>query len=738
MSLKGADGSSLMPLVRPLLGWELPQVSRRADRLGKLETILGTLEDDLFPGAIIPRVIDEEMHYYAVAPTHAQQQRLSSLLRASIGRTITGFSGQSVSFNEWDGLEALLVNNGYPTGFHFTAGGERERGRYALAALARLRHLLEQGGSVSASQFRTTPQELQRFEMSLAAYDRRGAEQAIQFFRSNMRFDAVNLGALTVRFHSRFQEWEQICQRDIFSSLCQVRRAGKITDLLAEAVYRTHILALEDEEDPDRLISGFRDRVLPIAGNLFVSCPDYVSPVAGRAFLLAAGASDPPDTQLADVLRTISENWPEEDRKVFEVLRQRVILDSSGLEPGATTPEADYQRQIEMLQSGESPPSLERARAGVFAAAQLETIEAFRVATAYVESLSEEDRNTLLSNSFNRLAYERMAEQSAGVFSPENWVEWIGILERGDLSVPANFALTALELWRVSEHLRDGHRVSELIDALENVAPVPEDRLLDVLPSLVQWLQSDPGWPNSSLWGLYRTIYNRILLHLTVRWSKEAAGVARELLEAMLDLGAEREDYAQLLDDMGDALPKESGRTDAGVFLELAETIVDYGSPDPDSRVRLWMRIVEGLHSVGSRLSAEDVVLANDICQVFGFEEVFSIAPEAADATTASADLAGKMVAIYTLTDSVAQRIRRLLQTLYPGVRVELANDAVGSRRLEELATRADIFVVCWRSATHAATEFIKRNRPADADPIYPPGNGSSSILRVLQESYSV
>ena len=357
---------------------------------------------------------------------------------------------------------------------------------------------------------------------------------------------------------------------------------------------------------------------------------------------------------------------------------------------------------------------------------------------AYVDSLEEEDRNTLLSNSFNRLAYQRMAELSAGTFSPESWVEWIGSLEREDLSVPQDFFLTALERWRVSEHLGDGRRVSELVDAIENATPVPEDRLLDVLPSLVQWLQSDPGWPDSSLRELYRTIYNRILLHLTVRWSKEAASVARELLEAMLELGADREDYAQLLDDMGDALPTESGRTDAGVFLELAETIADYGSPNPESRVRLWVRIVEGLRSIGPRLSVHEIVLANDIGQVFGFDEAVPTAQETAAATVASGDLAGKTVAVYTLTESVSRRTGRILQELYPGVRVELASDTVGSRRLEELARRADIFVVCWRSATHAATEFIKRHRPTGAATIYPPGNGSSSILRELQESYSL
>ena len=738
MSLKGSDGSTLAAHIRPLLGWEVIRGEQFARVRGNMEDVLGTLEDDLFPGAIIPSVMNRELHYYAAAPTQAQQQRLLALLRASVGRTITDFSGELVHFDAGYGLEALLTEHGYPSGFRFSNRSDAKRGRYALTALARLRHLVDQSGSITANQPRTTGQERRRFEMSLVAYDQRGAEQAIQFLRSNMRLDAVNLGAMSVRLRSRFQEWEQICQLDIFPSLCQARRAGKITDLLAEAVYRTFILDLENKGDPSQLIAAFSDRILPIAGNLFASCPEYVSPMAGRAFLLAAAASGLPETQLADKLRTISDHWPEEDRISFESLRQHFFQDSAGPKAGDASPESDYQRQIDMLQSGESPPNLERARAGVFAAAQLDTTEAFRIVIAYVDSLEEDDRNTLLSNSFNRLAYQRMAELSAGTFSPESWVEWIGSLEKEYISVPQDFFLTALERWRVSEHLGDGRRVSELVEAIENAAPVPEDRLLDVLPSLVQWLQSDPECPDSSLRELYRTIYNRILLHLTVQWSKETASVARELLEAMLKLGADREDYAQLLDDMGDALPTESGRTDAEVFLELAETIADYGSPSPESRVRLWVRIVEGLRSIGPRLSVHEVVLANDIGQVFGFAEAVPTAQETAAATVASGDLAGKTVAVYTLTESVSRRTGRILQKLYPGVRVELASDTVGSRRLEELARRADIFVVCWRSATHAATEFIKRHRPTGAATIYPPGNGSSSILRELQESYSL
>ena len=731
MSLPGKDGSSLLASVRPYLGW----TSLDAGRMARLDRILGTLDDDLFPGGIIPRLIRGEMHYYAVAASHSQRQRLSSLLRAFVGPTITDFSGQLVSFNDWDDLEALLIANGYPSGFRFTAGSDTVRGQFASQSIERLRHLVSEGGSVSANQPRTTAQELWRFELSLAAYDRTGAEEAIKFLRNNMRLDAINLGALTVRLHSRFQEWEQICQLEIFPSLCRARRAAKVTDLLAEAVYRAHVFSLENEIDPSLLLAAFEESVLPNAGNLFGSCPDYVSPVAGRAFLLAAAASDPPDDNLAERLRTISSGWLEEEGIVFEALWHHFFQESHELESEVVSAESNYHQQVEQLLLEETHPTLKRAQAGLIAATQLNTTQAFQAVVAYLEVLQSDDRDSLLSNPFNRHAYERMVEQVAGTFTPENWVEWIGVLDRDDISVPKELALSLTDQWEVGEHLRDRQRVSELVDALDSVAPAAEDRLLDILPLLVQWLQSDQGWPNFLLLPLYRTIYDRVLLQLSERWWREAAGVAKELLQAMLELGTERNEYAQLLNDLRDVLPTAPGRSDAAFLLDLAEVIVDNSSPALDSRLGLWVSIVGGLKSVESLLSVEDAALINDVGEVLGVAPVFQVAPETMQATADSSTLAGKTVAVYSLAESVAQRVSRLLQKLHPGVGVVLASDTVANRSLEELARRADIFVVCWRSATHAATEIIKRNRPVGSPPIYPDGKGSSSILRVLQES---
>jgi hypothetical protein len=64
---------------------------------------------------------------------------------------------------------------------------------------------------------------------------------------------------------------------------------------------------------------------------------------------------------------------------------------------------------------------------------------------------------------------------------------------------------------------------------------------------------------------------------------------------------------------------------------------------------------------------------------------------------------------------------------------VDLNHDRVGTKALANLAATADIFIIVWTSAKHAATEFIKEHR--NGKPVlYANGRGASSILRVIEE----
>jgi hypothetical protein len=190
---------------------------------------------------------------------------------------------------------------------------------------------------------------------------------------------------------------------------------------------------------------------------------------------------------------------------------------------------------------------------------------------------------------------------------------------------------------------------------------------------------------------------------------------------------------------MGDVLPPEAGTTDFDALMELAELVVAHGSPNPDARQRLWARIIAALSPVRTRLTRGELALVNDLGQVFGIDQVFPVSVAASQEVLARrSPLDGKTVAIYTLTETAGERAKRLLAELHPGIRVQLVHDTVGSLRLEELARHADVFVVCWRSAAHAATQIIERLRPAGAATLYPPGKGSSSILRAIEEHFPV
>jgi hypothetical protein len=698
----------------------------------KLETILETVKDERFPGAVIPRFDAGVMRYYAVTETLEQWRRLVPILKAAIGSTITDFKEQMIPFDEEDPLGLVLIENGYSHGALFTAANDTSRGRYALSALARLRNMVYESAVISTSIPRATGEVLRSFELGLASFDRSSAEESLAFLRTNLRLDAINLGFLTVRLHATFQEWESICRLKQFPSLCKYRRTAGITNLMAEAVYRTRILEFEQDNDPQQAIDVFRDDILTTTGTLFDACPPNVSFTAGKAFLLSALTSTPPNRRLVSRLTEMSSEWPEEDAAFFHRLANlntAILTPSESIKVRPEPGEDD----IAILRNETEAPTLERAKAGLITAMQLETLDASQAVVAYVSRLEFHDREELLKNTFMSQAFEHMENEAGGKAVPKNWVEWMSQLKDVSISESQEFAKRATEEWRVHDQLATEAEVSELTGAISRVPSDAQDRLFDTFAHMVQWLQHDDGWPEKYLLPLYRSIYDHLMLQLADRWWLEASGTARELLDGMMQLGLESGDYADLLGDMASVLPPEAGVADFDFLMELAELTIVHSSQDPNSRQQLWARIVGALSLVRTRLSRGDLSLVNDLGQVFGMPEVFPL-PEIEFSATEPNLLDGKLIAIYTLSEQVGIRARQLLMNLYLNVEVELCHEKVDSTRVEGLARTADIFVICWRSAAHAATEAIKRHRPEEKATLYSAGKGSTSILRAIDD----
>jgi len=509
------------------------------------------------------------------------------------------------------------------------------------------------------------------------------------------------------------------------------------------------MLRFETENDPQRAIAFFRADVLPHMGNLFDSCPSRPTAGAAKAFLLAALASTPPDRRLAEGLKQHVKDWPETERPFFTRLYEyriqptsaTMVVEARGIH--STTPTAalagvparpGFEDEIEALRAA-APANLERARAGLLAATQVEALEVFQTVVAYIQRLDQADVRALLDNRFNRVAYERMLEAVGGSATPRSWVDWLARLPNASLAESQQFPHRAASEWRVHDHLSTDGDVRTLAEAIASVPPPAQERLFDTLPYMVQWVRDDAAWPEGVMRPLYQALYEHLILLLSTRWRIEAAGAARQLLDGLIQLGMDSTDYTRLLDDMGDVLPPEVGTVDFHGLMELAELTVIHSSPNPDARQRLWARIVAAMSPIRARLGRSELALVNDLGQVFGMPVVF---PDLAEQTAGAADLGpdplhGKTVAIYTLAEPAGERAKRLLLQLHPGVQVQLAHDHVASQRLEELARHADVFVLCTRSATHAATQAVERLRPA-ATTLYPTGKGSSSILHALEQ----
>ena len=102
-------------------------------------------------------------------------------------------------------------------------------------------------------------------------------------------------------------------------------------------------------------------------------------------------------------------------------------------------------------------------------------------------------------------------------------------------------------------------------------------------------MQGDSAWPEPFLLPLYQAIYDHLVIQLSLRWRPEAGGAARELLDAMLQLGPTETEYVRMLNDMSDILPPEAGAADYDALMELAELTVSNASPNPDARQRLGL-----------------------------------------------------------------------------------------------------------------------------------------------------
>lgn len=663
-----------------------------------------TAVDPEFPGALFVWPGDgvRPPVFYGAAQSQAQWRRLRPLLKAFVGPTLTNFAGEVSALDPSLRHERILGTAGLAAVARMVpASGTASS---TERALNRLVALVAKTPPDAEPPMETTGRILARIQDHLNALAIGDAWQLLDRCRSEHRLDALNLKFLEVEILATARDWRGISELKGFDDLFRTRRPPAVTSALLESIYW---MTFEDAAPITSVyVAGPRKRVRDL---IRLPAPAGMRDGAWRLYALEALAQGRPNFGLAEA---------------------------------ATTSGADLSDLADALASliDEVPNFESRATAATIAEALIvadvsSSLNAIDQARSLLALLTDDERAALLQSEQPRRALQAINETFGTAPSPQSWPAWLGELQNPTFTTAQAVARQAATEWYPS--LGDPVEIARLADSLVSVPDHPPacDRLIDGIPHLVAWLQRDPEFPRPVGYNVYEAALERLMLSgRTAAPMMDSAGV---LARAMLAIGPAPAAYGRLLSDLLDFSGQAAGVRTAYWLMELAEDTVAANTPDQTAREQFWQGVVSRLVPVGSQLSTLQRASLSRLNTMLGREgtlpDALKIGPSTPSDVTLSSRLAGKIVAIYTLTESAGAQAAEALLTIAPEVDVRVNSDHGGSRPLRALAENADLFVVVAASATHAATDFIRAKR--GTKPLrYTAGRGAISIVRAVED----
>lgn len=689
------------------------------EKLHEFEEFAASVRLREFPGAILawPRTSKPTV-YYAIANDAAEWRRLRPLLLAFAGPTLTSFTGRIEPLLPKIAVESLLISSGWPVVARLVASSDPKAQEIASRSLRRMIQMVTSAPPTTREVPRPTSQLLAQFVDCLNGNDRQQASAILDTCREELRLDALNLLFLQIQLLAHFGEWHAICEMPEFSSLCHTRKPKTVAVAMLESLYRCHLGSLLSAPDIAVELSVWRERIRPVALPLLrLPIPHMVLPGALRLYGLAALDAAPRQPALEAALRDFAGRLG----NLWDALLQVDHADNGVMLP---TPLPVQQ-----------PATVQDA---LIAAEEADTLGAIAAALKKVGELSDDERAKLLKSESFRSIFQSLQNQTLGQTPPTAWVEWVQRLGDPEFKSSYETMQHAIVEWP-AQSIRDTTEIDALSDAIACVPDKPPagPRLADALPSLAAWVANDPDFPRPGM----LPVYDALMFHL-VAGSRRAAKTyesASILVRALFSIGLPAPQYAALLDDCLELAGVGVGTRGIYWLLDVLDETIANSAPDPGKRDAFWSTVHARLIPLRNHLTPGQILAIRRLAGALGWNEACAaeVLPEAgeADALGELRDaLAGKTVAIYSLTEAATRQAEMALLEMVPDIRISVSHDLVGTNALKGMAQNADIFVVATASAKHAATGFIQQCRPREKPILYAAGRGFSSIVRAIED----
>jgi hypothetical protein len=645
-----------------------------------------TLHSSRFPGAVFPtRDPSGDMVIYAAAATPAEWRKLQPLLLAFAGPTFTDFEGAPEALDPARPVDQILLAAGVTEAARLRPGRVAQGDAVAVRALLRLSSLLEDAPDLAIAWPEPTARLLAALQDALNGGDLAEAWRIHAVLREESRLEALNLVQLEIQILATAGDWGAIRWHDRFESLALAGPSPATAERLLEAIYWT---AVHDSA------SGGEQRVETIRAD--------------------------PAMAFAQLLLTIA---PNPSGAVVERLRDIIAPQQREEAAVAFSPPAEGQPTHDPLAI---------ARAALLTVAGLPTVGDPAADAALLDAVSAltlEARDDLLRRPANRAIWQEVLERTGEHAPPSDWSGWMDALTREDFA-SAEAAAAGATAWRLLDQDIDAVVARSLAAKIEVIPEgLAEERFGQAIPYLVQWAQSDPRWPRQSSCPVYVAILTR--LALSARRGETALRSAAGLLEGALQCGLSTAEYRDALDAAQTIASEGLSRASAYDALEIVEIARSVTPTVPERLQAFSVNVISVVAALWTRLSEGQRLTLTALAAEVGIE--LGTSAQATEPVLDSPALGGKVLGIYTLTEPAARQAETLLQAAIPGLTVDLNHDHGGSAALGAMVARADLVVIVWASAKHAATDFIKARR-GDRPLVYATGRGATSIVRAVED----
>ena len=673
------------------------------------DTLLDTIVEPRFPGALVPsKGKDGALRIDVAAQNRADWRRLRPVLKAFAGPTLTGFTGIPQAFEGDDEVGQLLLAAGPAVTSVMPLSPEPRLRVFALKALTQATATLVRAPNLHREAPAPTGWLLAQFQDHLNLGRRDAAAAILQRLRAEMRLDGPNIHFLEANLLARFQDWQGIVGMPSFGDLTRARKTPGMASIFMSALYHVHLEAKYEEANLQPLLDRYIASVQALAGPMLI--PSGIKSMATEAVRVCA-------------LEVLS-NRSRSDLKVS--------LSPRSTELGWL---ADHIESTLLPTEILTISPIDVARKALVDRSSVDDIATLESLRRALAQLGSDDRRALLRPlPLGPLAEEHLAVSNDKVPLPASWEEWLMRLSDPSFDTALDVARKGAEEWPMSPSMGDPLRVKALKEAIDSAQnnPLSVARITEAMPHLVNWLQGDPDFPRPS----FVPVYAELLLLMAVdsTRNRHVFQSSQVLVAAILDCSLAREAYNSLLESI-DLIAGEGFGVDMAYWLlETVECLFRNASPDAAARETFSHGLIARLIPLYGRLSGLQRAALDQLASELGWSFEAPQAEVAKRQEDSFAErLNGLTIAIYSLTEGSSRQAKNALEVLSPNVTIDINSDHIGTQRLKALAENADLFVVAWQSAKHAATKFIRANRN-ERPLLYARGKGFSSILRALED----